>query len=48
MTKLVKQKIKLKKKTRRIGIKVVIMKKTVQTRSNRDENASSVQGKWFE
>jgi len=32
---------------RRIGIEVVIMKKTVQTRSNRDEN-SSVQGEWFE
>jgi len=33
-----------KNSTRRIRIKVVIMKKT---RSNRDENAS-VQGKWFE
>jgi len=42
MTKLV-EKIKFKNLTRRIGIEVVIMKKT---RSNRDDNAS-VQGKWF-
>jgi len=41
MTKLIKN------LTRRIGIEVMIMKKKLCTRNNRDENESA-QGKWFE